>query len=417
MSGRRVVITGTGAITSIGHNVREIWENALSGTSGIGRITRFETDQFPSKIAGEIKDFDINKHISPKEARRLDPFCHYAIVAADEAVSESGIDFSSENKARVAVVVGSGIGGILTLEKQLKRQLQGGPSKVSPFLVPMMIGDMASGVLAIRYQVTGPNFGVTSACATGNHAIGEAFWLIKRGDADVTIAGGTEACISPVCAAGFSSMKALSMRNDSPQSASRPYDAKRDGFVLAEGAGVLILESLPHALERKAKILAELVGYGATADAYHITSPPPTSSGATAAIKMAMEHAGIRAEDIDYINSHGTGTVLNDKCETLAIKNALGAKAYDIPISSTKSLIGHSLGAAGAIESILCVKTIIENTVPGTYNYEYEDSDCDLNYVPNQSLQTSVQTALNMNFGFGGHNAVTVFKNYENQHS
>ena len=413
MDNKRVVITGTGAVTSSGNNIPKFWNNLLEGHSGIDLVTRFDCEDFPSKIAGEIKSFDITQHISSKEAKRLDPFCHYAVVAADEAVKQSEIDFNKIDSARIAVIVGSGIGGITTLEHQLERLIQKGPTKVSPFLVPMMISDMAAGVLAIRYKLKGPNFGITSACATGSHAIGEAFSLLKRGGADVVLAGGSEACISPICFAGFSSMKALSVRNDDPQHASRPYDAKRDGFVLAEGSGILVLETLDHARSRRAQILAEIIGYGATGDAYHITSPPPDSNGATCAIKLAMKDAKISSSEVDYINSHGTGTELNDKCETLAIKTAFGKDAYNIPVSSTKSLIGHSLGAAGAIESIVCVKSIIESIIPGTYNLENDDPNCDLNYVPNQSLKKQVSIALNLNFGFGGHNAVIAFKKYD----
>ncbi len=411
---RRVVVTGIGAITSVGNNVLEIWESLLTGKSGLGPITKFDAEDHRTKIAGEVKNLDLHDSIPSKDAKRLDPFCHYAVISADEAITDSGLDLESEDKTRIGVLVGSGIGGIITLENQLSRLAAGGPSRVSPFLVPMMIGDMAAGAISIRFRLQGPNFGIASACATGCHAIGEAYWILRRGDADVMLAGGTEACVSPISMAGFSSMKAMSVRNDEPQKASRPFDADRDGFVLAEGAGVLTLETLEHAKARGADIHAEILGYGASGDAYHMTSPPPDSNGAIIALNTALKHAKINVDEISYINAHGTGTILNDRNETLAIKKVFGRQAYAIPVTSTKSLTGHTLGAAGAIETIICAKAIGENSIPGTYNYETPDPDCDLDYVPNQSLEKEVKVALNLNFGFGGHNAVVALGKYEN---
>ncbi len=393
-------------VSSVGNNVADSWRSLLDGRSGIDQISKFDTAGYRSTIAGEVRNLDIADLMSAKETRRLDPFCQYAIAAADEAIQSSGIDCEAIDRDRSGVLIGSGIGGIITLEDQIGRSIQQGPSRVSPFLVPMMIGDMAAGIVAIRYNFRGPNFGVASACATGCHAIGEASWILRRGDADVMLAGGTEACVSPIACAGFSAMKALSQRNNEPQAASRPFDADRDGFVLADGAGVLVLETLEHALGRGAPILAELAGYGATGDAHHITSPPPDSSGAVAAIRIALTHANLAPSDIGYINAHGTGTRLNDKSETLALKTALGDHAYHVPISSTKSLTGHTLGAAGAIETIVCVKVLNEGVVPGTYNCDTPDPDCDLDYTPNESRECTVDAALNLNFGFGGHNAV-----------
>ncbi len=410
---RRVVITGIGAVTSIGNNVADTWQGLLTGKSGIAPITKFDAKDFRTKFAGEVKNLDLTPWLSPKDANRLDPFCQFAIVAVGEALGHAGIQVPAANADRIGVMIGSGIGGILTLERQMERFFQSGPSRVSPFVVPMMIGDMASGYVAIQYKFRGPNFGVVSACSTGCHAIGESYWIIKRGDADVMIAGGTEGSVTPFSLAGFSAMKALSERNDEPEKASRPFDANRDGFVLSEGAGVMVLETSEHAESRGARILAEVVGYGATADAHHITSPCPDGGGAISAIKIALSHAGLRPEEIDYINAHGTSTEMNDRAETGSIKTVFGPHAYRIPISSTKSLTGHALGAAGGIETIFCVKAIEENTIPGTYNYHTADPECDLNYVPNKSLFQNVNTALNLNFGFGGHNAVLALKRYE----
>ncbi|MCH2174505.1 MAG: beta-ketoacyl-ACP synthase II [Lentisphaeria bacterium] len=407
----RVVITGLGTINSVGNNVNESWQNLLDGKSGIDLITKFDASEYRTKLAGEVKNFSVKDHMDMKEAKRLDPFCHYAIAAAAEAIDMAGIE-GKYDPERTGVFVSSGIGGILTLEAQNDKLRKSGPNKVSPFLIPMMISDMSSGAISIRYNCKGPNFSIVSACASGGHSIGEAMWAIKRGDADVMIAGGTEACISPIGMAGFCAMKAMSPSTDLGSKASRPFDKNRDGFICAEGAGILVIESLEHAQARGANILAELVGYGATGDAYHITSPAPDANGATRAIKMAMNHGGLDANDISYINAHGTSTPMNDKFETMAIKNVLGEQAYNVPVSSTKSLTGHALGAAGGIEAVISVKAIQDQKIPGTWNYEEPDENCDLDYVPNQYRDVAVDTVLSLNFGFGGHNSVVAFKKF-----
>jgi len=413
MNEKRIVITGTGAVSSLGNSVEALWDGVLSGRSGIRPITRFDASEYRTRFAGELRDFDITTVIPDKQAKRLDPFCHYALAAADQAIKQSGLDLTTVDPSRFGVFVGSGIGGILTLENQIRRSVEGGPSRVSPFLIPMMILDMAAGALSMQYKAQGPNFSITSACATGTHSIGEAYWCLRRGDADIMLAGGAEACISPIGIAGFCSMKALSERNDDPAHASRPFDRDRDGFVIAEGAGILVMETEAHALARGATILAELAGYGASADAHHMTAPCPGGEGAALAIEMAMRHANIQPSDIGYVNAHGTSTPLNDKYETMAIKRALGAAAYDIPVSSIKALTGHTLGAAGGIETIVCIKVISEGIIPGTYNMENQDPDCDLNYLPNQNLKRDVKVAMNQNFGFGGHNGVLLVRKYE----
>ncbi len=409
----RVVVTGTGVISPVGNSVGGAWDSVLEGRSGIGPITTFDASGFRTHFAGEVKEFDITEFISAKEARRLDPFCHYAIGATSEAVKTSGLDLQAIDNHRVGVFVGSGIGGIRTFEQQCDCYATGGPARVSPFLIPMFISDMASGMIAILYDLRGPNFSIVSACATGSHAIGEAWWVIKRGDADVMITGGSEACLAPTGLAGFCKMKALSERNDDPQTASRPFDADRDGFVMAEGAGVLVIESLEHATRRGATILAEIIGYAASADAYHMTAPRPDADGAAAAIRGALERAKIAPADVHYINAHGTSTPFNDKFETMAIKSVFGDCAGSIPVSSTKALTGHTLGAAGGIETIFCIQALNHSTVPGTFNLHTADPDCDLDYIPNESRATQVKVALNMNFGFGGHNAILVIKKFE----
>ena len=416
MNERRVVVTGTGAISCLGNSVEATWNAVIDGRCGLDRVTRFDPTGFRSAVAGEVKGFDVTKYMSFKEAKRLDLFCQYAIAAADEAVGQAGADFSSEDcridRRRVGVLVSSGIGGLSTLCEQDAIYLEKGPSRVSPLMIPMMIGDLASGNISMRYQVKGPNFGLVSACATGCNSIGEAYWIIKRDDADMMITGGAEAAIIPLGFAGFCSMKAMSQRNDDPKHASRPFDADRDGFVMSEGAGVLVLEELEHARKRGAEILAEVVGYGASGDAYHITSPHPEGAGAAQAIAEALRHAGLPAEAVDYINAHGTSTELNDKYETLAIKAALGAHAYKTSVSSTKGALGHALGAAGGLESIICVKTIRTGIVPPTINYETPDPDCDLDVTPNRAKEKRVEVALNINLGFGGHNGVLAFKRF-----
>ncbi len=407
---RRVVITGLGIVSSVGTGLDKFWNALLSGKSGISKIKQFEADDMRCQIAGEIRDFDISDFIPPKEARRLDTFCHYAIGAADEAIAQSGLSAETSDPTRIGVLVGSGIGGIATLQDQAVVLKERGPAKSSPLMVPMMIPDMASGILSIRHNFRGPNTCVVTACASAAHSIGEAMWVIKRGDADAMLTGGAEACLCRLGVNGFCAMRALSERNDDPEHASRPFDAGRDGFIPSEGAGILVLESYEHAKARGANILAEISGYGASGDAYHITAPNPDGDGAARALKMALGHAGVQADDVSYINAHGTSTPLNDKMETAAIKKALGEAAYSIPVSSTKSMTGHTLGAAGGLESAVAIMAIQNGVVPPTMNYETPDPDCDLDYVPNEPREMQVDTALNVNLGFGGHNAVLVFR-------
>ena len=407
---RRVVVTGIGVVTSVGVGMHAAWDGLVAGRSGIGPLTVFDASAMRCHIAGEIKNFNPENYLTPKEARRLDPFCHYAIAAAEEAMVMSGLKNASVDVTRAGCLVGGGIGGIRTLEAQATVLRERGPDRSSPLMVPMMIIDMASGYLSIRYGYRGPNVAVVTACASGAHAIGEAMWVIKRGDADVMITGGTEACLCPLGIAGFSAMKALSERNDDPTHASRPFDAERDGFIPSEGAGILTLESYEHARARGAQMLCEIVGYGASGDAYHITAPDPDGDGAYRAINVALKHAGLRPEDIGYINAHGTSTPLNDKIETLAIKRAFGPQAYKVPVSSTKSMTGHTLGAAGGIESSVAIMAMQRGVIPPTMNYEVKDPDCDLDYVPNTARQAEVKAALNINLGFGGHNAVLAFR-------
>ena len=414
MNKRRVVVTGCGVISCVGNDVKTFWDAVVNGRCGLGPVTRFDVSEYRTRIAGEVKDFNVCDYISFKEAKRMDLFCHYAIAAADEAMKQAGLPVNGEwgnvDPDRVGVLVSSGIGGLNTLTEQIRTLTAKGPGRVSPLLIPMMIGDLASGNISIICGAKGPNMGLVTACATGTHSIGEAMWMIKRGDADIMLAGGAEASISEIGMAGFSSMKAMSQRNDDPLHASRPFDANRDGFVMSEGAGVLILEDYEHAKKRGANILAELVGYGATGDSYHITSPHPEGEGAARAIQMALGHAGLNPEDIDYINAHGTSTSLNDKYETLAIKKAFGDHAYKVSVSSTKGTMGHSLGAAGALESIVCIETIRTKTIAPTINYETPDPDCDLDITPNTAGEKNVRTAVNINLGFGGHNGALIFK-------
>ena len=414
MNERRVVITGRGALACVGQDVATFWDALVNGRCGLGKVTRFDVSEYRTQIAGEIKDFDPSKYISFKEAKRLDLFCQLAICAAMQALEDAGLPAnfadSAIDPARVGVLVSSGIGGLNTLTEQIRTLTDRGPGRVSPLLIPMMIGDLASGNISILCGAKGPNMGLVTACATGTHSIGESLWMIKRGDADIMIAGGAEASLSEVGMAGFSAMKAMSQRNDDPLHASRPFDADRDGFVMSEGAGVLILEEYEHAKKRGATIFAELVGYGATGDGYHITSPHPEGEGAARAITMALGHAGINPEDVDYINAHGTSTSLNDKYETLAIKKAFGDYAYKVSVSSTKGTMGHSLGAAGALESIACIETIRSKTIAPTINYETPDPDCDLDITPNTAREKNVRVAVNINLGFGGHNGALVFK-------
>ena len=418
MSERRVVVTGTGVISCVGKDTAEFWNALVNGLCGLGYVTHFDASEgYRTKIAGEVKDFDVSKYIPSKDARRVDLFSQYAIAAADEAVQHAGLPLnfreSDIDTTRIGALVSSGIGGLETMVNQSLVLDKKGPARVSPLLIPMMIGDMAAGNISMRYGAEGPNFSVVSACASGCHSIGESFWIIKRDDADMMICGGAEATIIPVGFAGFCSMKAMSQRNDDPKRASRPFDAERDGFVMAEGAGILVLEELEHAKARGANILAEIVGYGATGDAFHITSPHPEGDGASRAIKSALKHAGIKPEEVDYINAHGTSTSLNDKYETKAIKSALGEEvAYQVSISSTKGTTGHGLGAAGGFETIACVKALQTGIIPPTINYENPDPECDLNYTPNKAVEKDIKVALNINLGFGGHNGVIALKRY-----
>ncbi len=417
MYSRRVVITGIGAISCIGHNVREFWDALIHGKCGLGKVERFDLSGYRTQIAGEVKNFDPTRYMSEKEARRLDDFTLYAVAAADEALQSANLpldlrDGSVVNPDRVGICIGSGIGGMRTLEEQCEVLIQRGPSRVSPFLIPMMIADMGSGALSIRYGAKGPNFTVISACATATNSLGESFCTIARGDADIMISGGAEASVSKLGMAGFCAMKAMSQRNDDPLHASRPFDRDRDGFVMSEGAGILVLEELEHAKRRGAPIYAEIVGYGATGDAYHITSPAPEGEGAARAMQVALKNAGLNPGDVDYVNAHGTSTPLNDKFETQALKTVFGSAVSKVAVSSTKGTMGHSLGAAGGLETIICALSIQHGIVPPTINYETPDPECDLDYTPNTARERVINTAINTNLGFGGHNGVLVLKKF-----
>lgn len=410
---KRVVVTGMGVICPVGNDVTSAWAALVRGESGIGRITRFDATGFETQIAGEVKGFDPVAYMGAKEARRMDRFTQLAVAAAYQALQYARLSVAPENAYDIGVLVGSGIGGIGTLSDQIQVLNTRGPGRISPFLVPMMISDMASGQISISLGLKGPNLGVVSACSTSAHALGEATEIIKRGDAEVMVAGGSEAAVVPIGIAGFTAMKALSTRNDEPEKASRPFDAKRDGFVLGEGAAVVILESLSYAEKRGAPILAEVVGYGSTADASHITAPAEDGEGAARAMMMAMKRAGLEPHQIDYLNAHGTSTPLNEKCETLAIKWAFGDYAYQLPVSSTKSMTGHLLGAAGALEAAVCIEAIRNGVIPPTINYEFPDPDCDLDWVPNVARTQQVRTAMSNSFGFGGHNVSLIFSRYD----
>ncbi|HQD70470.1 MAG TPA: beta-ketoacyl-ACP synthase II [Limnochordia bacterium] len=411
MMERRVVVTGIGVVSPLG-NKSQLWENLLKGVSGIGKVTHFDASEYPVRIAAEVKDFNPTEYLEPKEMRRMDLFCQYAVCAAIQSLSDAGLTITDANAHRVGVLIGSGIGGVSTIEKQTQILREKGVDKVSPFLVPMLIPDMASGQTAILTGAKGPNSCTVTACASGTHSIGDAYRIIARGNADVMLAGGSEAGITPLSMAGFIAARALSTRNDAPERASRPFDRERDGFVMGEGACVLVLEELTHAQDRGAEIYCELIGYGASGDAYHITSPAPEHEGAQRAMKEAMADAGITPDDVGYINAHGTSTKYNDYFETLAIKKVFGERAYQIPVSSTKSLTGHLLGASGALEAGICALALKNQVIPGTYNYEHPDPDCDLDYVPNQTRRLDFEVALNNSFGFGGHNAVLVMRRW-----
>lgn len=408
---RRVVVTGIGVISPLGKK-DQLWENLLKGVSGVGRVTRFDASEYPVQIAAEVKDFDPAEYLEPKEIRRMDLFCQYAVAAAIQSLMDAELKITEENAHRVGVLIGSGIGGVNTIEKQAQVLREKGVGKVSPFLVPMLIPDMASGQTAIITGAKGPNSCTVTACASGTHSIGDAFRIIARGNADVMMAGGAEAGVTPLSMAGFIAARALSTRNDAPERASRPFDLERDGFVMGEGACVLLLEELSHANARGARIYCELIGYGASGDAYHMTSPAPEHEGAQRAMKEALADAEITIDDVGYINAHGTSTKHNDYYETLAIKKVFGERAYQIPISSTKALTGHLLGASGALEAGICALTLKNQVIPGTYNLENPDPECDLDYVPNQLRKADLEVALNNSFGFGGHNAVLVMRRW-----
>jgi 3-oxoacyl-[acyl-carrier-protein] synthase II len=401
---QRVVITGLGVLSPVGNDAGEFWRALLEGRNGIQRIERFDPSDFDSHIAGELKGFDPGAHLDAKEVRRTDRFVQYALVASQQAFDHSGLDKDKIDPNRFAVIIGSGIGGIQTLETQHAILKERGPSRVSPFFVPMMIADMASGQVSMRFGAKGSNFATVSACSSGAHAIGEAYELLERGLADVALTGGAEAPITPLALAGFCSMKALSTRNDDPATASRPFDRDRDGFVMGEGAGILLLETLDHARARGAEILAEVLGYGSTADAHHLTAPAPGGEGAARAMQACLKSGGLPAESVDYINAHGTSTPLNDAVETTAIKTVFGAHAKTLLVSSTKSMTGHLLGAAGGIETVACVQAVANDVVPPTMNLKNPDPECDLDYVPNEPRKTAVRVALTNSLGFGGHN-------------
>ena len=414
MMQKRVVVTGLGAVSPVGNDVESCWKSLLAGKSGIGPVTKFDATGYRCMIAGEVKGLDTEAIIGPKEAKRLDLFCHYAVVASDEALAQAGLtEAKGIDETRAGVIVSSGIGGLTTIEEQIRSLAEKGPRGVSAMSIPMMISNMASGYVAIRHHLKGPNFCIVTACASGLHSIGEAYWMIVRGDADVMVCGGTEAVVEPFSLAGFGSLKALSANNDDPEHASRPFDKDRDGFVPAEGAGVLVIESEEHAKKRGANILAEVVGYGLSADAYHITHPAENGEGIQRAIKMAFQHANLPYDALDYVNAHGTSTKLNDLTETASLKMVFGEKARQTPVSSTKSMTGHMLGAAGGFESVVCIKSIMHGVVPPTINYTTPDPDCDLDYVPNEAREVDVRLALNNNLGFGGHNASVLFAKYQ----
>ncbi|KIY22950.1 beta-ketoacyl-ACP synthase II [Mesobacillus subterraneus] len=412
MKKRRVVVTGIGAVTPLGNDAETTWKHILEGVSGIGPVTRLNVEEFPAKVAGEAKEFNVENFIERKDARKMDRFTHYAVAASMMAVKDAELEITEENAPRVGVWIGSGIGGMETFEQQHETFLNRGYRRVSPFFIPMMIPDMATGQVSIALGARGFNSCTVTACATGTNSIGDAFKVIQRGDADVMVTGGTEAPITKMAFAGFSANTALSTNPD-PQKASRPFDKNRDGFVMGEGAGIVVLEELDHALARGAKIYAEIVGYGATGDAYHITAPAPGGEGGARAMKMALDDAGLTPEEIGYINAHGTSTQYNDKYETMAIKTVFGEQAYKLAVSSTKSMTGHLLGAAGGIEAIFTVLTLKEGILPPTINLETPDPECDLDYVPNKARTQQVTAAISNSLGFGGHNATIAFRKYD----
>jgi 3-oxoacyl-[acyl-carrier-protein] synthase II len=411
---RRVVITGMGLICGSGNTKEEVWSNLLAGRPAVGPITRFDVSAFPVRIASEVRDFDPLKFIEKKEVKKMDPFIHYAVAASQEAMDDSGLRVNGDDDAtRIGVFIGSGIGGFGVIEREHEKFLKGGPGKISPFFIPAAIVNLAAGQVSIRFGLKGPNSATCTACSTGAHAVGDSFKIIQRGDADAMLCGGAEAAITPMGVGGFAAMRALSTRNDDPGHASRPFDADRDGFVIGEGAGVLLLEELERARGRGAKIYAELVGYGMSSDAFHITQPSENGDGAVRVMSNALKDAGVQPQDVDYINAHGTSTHYNDKLETMAIKKVFGDSANSIPVSSTKSMMGHLLGAAGGVEAGIIALALHDQIVPPTANYQTPDPDCDLDYVPNGARRRPVRYALSNSFGFGGTNAALLMKRYE----
>jgi len=410
----RVVVTGLGVISAVGNDVPSFWQALKNGKSGIGELKNFDASKFDSHIAGEVKGFDPSLYgMTSKDIRRMDKFVQYAVAAATQAIKFSGLALDKEDRTRIGVIIGSGIGSLHIIEEEYRVYLDKGPSKLSPFLIPMLIVNEASGHVAITFGLKGPNSCVATACASGSHAIGDAFKILERGDAEVMVCGGTESCITILGVGGFCALKALSTRNDEPEKASRPFDRERDGFVIAEGCGLVIMETLEHARKRKALILAEITGYGMSCDAYHITAPDPEGEGAARAMKEALKDALVNPEEVDYINAHGTSTKLNDKIETLAIKIALGTHAKKTMVSATKSMTGHLLGAAGGVEFIACCLAIKDGVVPPTINYEYPDPECDLDYVPNTARKAEVDVCMSNSLGFGGHNATLVVRKFK----
>jgi len=408
----RVVITGMGCVTPLGNNVADFWSSLIQGKNGVGKLTLFDPSPYTTQIAAEVKNFDPSCYIDSKQIKRMDKFVQFAMASTDMAIKDTGLDLERENRDRIGVIFGSGIGGLKVIEDQHTILQERGPSRVSPFLIPMLITDIAPGHIAITYGLRGVNFSISTACASSAHAIGTAFKSIQQGKADVIISGGTEAAITPLGLAGFCQMRALSTRNDAPEKASRPFDKERDGFVMGEGAGVIILENLERAKKRNASIYAEIIGFGMSADAYHITSPDPEGKGAILAMEEALKDAQIDCSEIDYINAHGTSTPFNDQIETLAIKKVFGDLAYQVPVSSTKSMTGHMLGAAGGVELIATILSIQKGIIPPTINYENPDPNCDLDYVPNKAREKKLNAILSNSFGFGGHNAALVVKRF-----
>jgi 3-oxoacyl-[acyl-carrier-protein] synthase II len=407
---RRVVITGVGIVSPLGIGNNENWEKAIAGKSGIGTITRFDITDFPVKIAGEVKNFIAEDFIDKKEVKKMDLFIQYALAAAHFAMEDSGLVIDESNAEKVGVLVGAGLGGLPTIERYHQALMEGGYKKISPFFIPMLIINLAPGQISIKYGAKGPNLSSVSACATGTHSIGDAFHMIKRGDADAMIAGGTESTVTPLAIGGFAVMKALSTNNDCPEEASRPFEKNRDGFILAEGAGIVILEEYESARKRGAKIYAEVVGYGLSSDAYHLTAPSPGGEGAARCMKMALNGAGVRPEEVTYINAHGTSTPFNDLYETMAIKSVFGDHAKKLMVSSTKSMTGHLLGASGGVEAVFCAQAIANGVIPPTINYQEQDPECDLDYVPNNARNVEVKYAMSNSFGFGGTNGSLLFK-------